>query len=82
MKYDGETYQYKQPMNISSSDYPFAQEFITDASGQIRKVVLDLADYHKLLTAIEDEGLYRAMVEVRDETPLSLDEAIKELEEA
>ncbi|WP_233748030.1 hypothetical protein [Leptodesmis sichuanensis] len=69
-------------MNSSGSDYPFAQEFITDASGQIRKVVLDLADYQKLLTALEDEGLYRAMAEVRDETPLSLDEALKELEEA
>jgi RelB Antitoxin alpha helical domain len=69
-------------MNISSSDYPFAQEFITDASGQIRKVVLDLTDYQKLLTVFEDQGLYRAMVEVRDETPLSLDEAIKSLEES
>lgn len=69
-------------MTISSSDYPFAQEFITDASGQIRKVVLDLADYQKLLTALEDEGLYRAMLEARDETPLSLDEALQKLEEA
>lgn len=69
-------------MNISSSDYPFAQEFITDASGQIRKVVIDLADYQKLLTVFEDEGLYRAMAEVRDETPLGLDEALRELEES
>lgn len=69
-------------MNISNSDYPFAQEFITDASGQIRKVVIDLADYQKLLAALEDEGLYRAMVEVRDETPLSLDEALRKLEES
>jgi RelB Antitoxin alpha helical domain len=69
-------------MNISSSDYPFAREFITDTSGQIRKVVLDLTDYQKLLTVFEDQGLYRAMVEVRDETPLSLDEAIKSLEES
>jgi hypothetical protein len=69
-------------MNISSNDYPFAQEFITDASGQIRKVVIDLADYQKLLTALEDEGLYRAMAEVRDETPLKIDEALRELEES
>jgi len=69
-------------MNISSNDYPFAQEFITDASGKIRKVVIDLADYQKLLSVLEDEGLYRAMAEVRDETPLSLDEAFRELEES
>jgi hypothetical protein len=69
-------------MNIFNSDYPFAQEFITDASGQIRKVVMDLADYQKLLAVLEDEGLYRAMVEVCDETPLSLDEALRELEES
>lgn len=69
-------------MSISSSDYPFAQEFITDAAGQIRKVVIDLADYQKLLSILEDEGLYRAMAEVRDETPLSLEEALEELEEA
>lgn len=74
--------RYTAAMNISNSDYPFAQEFITDASGQIRKVVIDLADYQKLLTALEDEGLYRAMTEVRDETPLSLDEALRELEES
>jgi hypothetical protein len=69
-------------MTLPSRDYPFAQEFITDASGQIRKVVLNLADYQKLLAVIEDEGLYRAMVEVCDETPLNLDEALKALDEA
>ena len=66
-------------MNVQASDYPFAQEFITDAEGQIRKVVIDIADYRKLIEAIEDEGLYRAMAEVRDEAPLSLEEARREL---
>jgi hypothetical protein len=67
---------------IQANDYPFAQEFITDASGEIRKVILDIADYRKLLKAIEDEGLYRAMLEVRHETPLNLTEALSELEQA
>jgi hypothetical protein len=66
----------------SSTDlYPFAQEFITDAEGKIRKVVLELADYQKLLEVIEEEGLYRAMQEVRHEVPLKLEDALAELEQ-
>ncbi|MBW4419931.1 MAG: hypothetical protein KME13_11980 [Myxacorys californica WJT36-NPBG1] len=67
-------------MNAQAKDYPFAQEFITDAEGRIRKVVIDIADYQRLIEALEDEGLYRAMAEVRSETPLSLEDALKELE--
>lgn len=59
---------------------PFAQEFITDAQGNVRKVILDIADYQKLLTALEDEGLYWAMNEARHEIPLTIEEAIAELE--
>lgn len=44
-------------MTTKAEDYPFAQEFITDAEGHIRKVVVDVADYQKLLQALEDEGL-------------------------
>ncbi len=65
----------------SADPYPYAQEFITDAQGQIRKVILDIADYQRLLTALEDEGLQRAMQEVRHETPLSLSAALSVLEE-
>ncbi|MGG6263379.1 hypothetical protein ACQ4M3_03370 [Leptolyngbya sp. AN03gr2] len=61
--------------------YPFAQEFITDASGQIRKVILDINDYEKLIEAIEDDAMGRAIAEVRQETPLSLTEALNELEQ-
>ena len=61
--------------------YPFAQELITDAQGHVRKVILDLADYQALLTALEDEGLYRAMQAVRHETSLSLSAALSALEE-
>ncbi|WNZ47953.1 hypothetical protein Q2T42_08915 [Leptolyngbya boryana CZ1] len=65
---------------MSAQNYPFAQEFITDAEGQIRKVVINITDYRKLIEAIEDEGLYRAMLEARREQPLSLEEARKEME--
>lgn len=62
-------------------DYPFAQELITDPQGQILKVVINFQDYERIIEAIEDEGLYRAMREVKDETPLSLEEALAELEQ-
>ncbi len=67
---------------MTSQSYPFAQEFITDASGQVRKVILDIADYEKLLEALEDEALFRAVSEVRSETPLSRIEALNELKQA
>jgi len=41
---------------------------------------MDIAEYRKLIEAIEDKGLYRAMTEARHETPLSLEEARKEME--
>ncbi|MBN8565085.1 MAG: hypothetical protein J0L70_31735 [Leptolyngbya sp. UWPOB_LEPTO1] len=62
---------------MQAKDYPFAQEFITDADGQIRKVVIDIVEYQKLIAMLEDEGLYRAMLEARQEMPLSLEEARK-----
>ena len=67
-------------MNAQAKDYPFAQELITDVDGHIRKVVINVADYQRLIEALEDEGLYRAMAEVRHETPLSLEKALKEME--
>ena len=61
-------------------DYPFAKELIADSEGNIGQVVIDIKDYRRLLAAIEDEGIYQAMMKVKDETPLSLDEALAELE--
>ncbi|MBD2088545.1 hypothetical protein H6F67_01510 [Microcoleus sp. FACHB-1515] len=57
-------------------DYPFVQELVTDMDGQVRKVILRFEDYQRLLEALEDEGLYRAMQEVAQEQPLSLEEAL------
>lgn len=65
----------------TTNSYPFAKEFITDAEGQIQKVILDIADYWALIESLEDEGLYRLMVEVRDETPMDRDSALHELEQ-
>lgn len=61
---------------LSSEDYPFVQEFVTDNTGQIQKVVLNLSDYRQLLELLEDEGLYQAMQSVRHETPLNREEAL------
>ncbi len=65
-------------MNIK--DYPFAQNLITDAQGQIQQVIINFKDYQHMIEAYEDTGLYRAMIDVKDETPLSLEEALIELE--
>ncbi|NEO09839.1 MAG: hypothetical protein F6K51_31430 [Moorea sp. SIO3I8] len=61
--------------------YPLAQELIADNQGNIQKVVINFQDYKRLIESFEDEGLYRAMMEVKDETPLSLEEALAELDQ-
>ena len=65
-------------MNVK--EYPFAQELVTNTQGDVLKVIIDFHDYERILEAIEDEGLYKAMMEVKDEIPLSLEEALAELE--
>ncbi|MEB3232704.1 MAG: hypothetical protein VKJ64_16970 [Leptolyngbyaceae bacterium] len=65
----------------TATPYPFAQEFITDANGQVQKVILNIADYQALLEALEDQGLYRLMADVRSETPLDQEKALRELEQ-
>ncbi|MBD2250558.1 hypothetical protein [Nostoc parmelioides] len=66
---------------MKAEEYPFVQELITDKQGQVLKVVLEFEEYQRLLEAIEDEGLYRAMQTVSNEQPLSLNEALQELEQ-
>ncbi|MFB2968381.1 hypothetical protein ACE1CD_05375 [Aerosakkonema sp. BLCC-F183] len=65
---------------MKAEDYPFVKELIIDIEGTIQKVVINFSDYQRLLEAMEDEGLVLAMMEVKDETPLNLDEALAELE--
>ncbi len=65
---------------MNAQDYPFAQELITDTQGNILKVVINFQDYERIIEAIEDEGLYRAMMEVKDETPLSFEQALAEVD--
>jgi len=62
-------------------DYPFVQELVTNTQGDVLKVVMNFQDYERFIEAIEDEGLYRAMMEAKDEVPLTLEEALVELEE-
>jgi len=64
-------------MNIK--DYPFAQDLITDNQGQIQQVIINFEDYQQMIETYEDTGLYRAMIEVKNETPLSLEEALAEV---
>lgn len=65
---------------MQADKYPFAKEFITDSEGNIRKVVIDFTDYKRMVEAIEDKALIMAMKEVEGQTPLSLNEALAELE--
>jgi len=65
---------------MKAIEYPFAQELITDTEGKVRKVVLDYEDYQRLLEMLEDEALYQAMLETRNETPMSREEAIAMIE--
>lgn len=66
-------------MNIIQ-DFPFAQEFITDQTGQVKKVILDFEQYQRLIEALEDEGLYQAMQKTLQEKSLSRDAALKLLD--
>ncbi len=66
---------------MTNSNYPFAQELITDTQGNIRQVILNFEDYQHLLESLEDEALYQAMKTTISETPMSREEALKVLEE-
>jgi hypothetical protein len=66
--------------NMNVNNYPFAQELITDIQGHIQKVIINFKDYEKIIETFEDSELLRSMIEVKDETPLSIEEALVELE--
>jgi hypothetical protein len=63
-----------------TNNYPFAQELITDTQGNVSKVIINFKDYQHLLELLEDQALYQAMKVTKDETPMSKEEALKELE--
>ena len=65
---------------MEADKYPFAKELITDTEGNVLSVVIDFNDYQRLTAAIEDKGLISAMKEVQAEKPLTLNEALAELE--
>lgn len=60
--------------------YPFAQELIVDSQGRIIKVIVDFEDYQYLLEVIEEQGLYNAMLEVKNNIPLNRQKALEALE--
>ena len=62
------------------SEYPFAKELITNARGQVHKVVLDFRSYRRLIAEVEDAGLYRAMKRAAREKPLTREQALEALE--
>ena len=68
-------------IKMIDSNYPVAQELITDRQGKIRQVIINFEDYQHLLESLEDEALYQAMKTTINETPMSRDEALKALEE-
>jgi hypothetical protein len=70
----------KGDIKMETKKLPFAKEFITDSKGHITKIIMDFNDYQRFLDWIEDEGLARAMNEVKNEVPLNLEDALKELE--
>ncbi len=61
--------------------YPFAKEVIKDENGNVTDIVLEREQYFRLIEELEDEGLYRAMKEVENEKPMSIEEALKQLED-
>jgi hypothetical protein len=65
---------------IQANDYPFVKEFMMDDRGRVHKVVLQIEDYQRLLEALEDEGLYQVMQDVKHEVPLSLNAALQDLD--
>jgi hypothetical protein len=72
--------QNEEQLIMNIKDYPFAQDLITDNQGQIQQVIINFEDYQQIIETYEYTGLYCAMIDVKDETPLTLEEALIELE--
>ena len=63
----------------SVKGFPFASELVTDVKGRVSRVMMSVRDYQILMEAVEDEGMYRAIRQVRHERPLSINAARKRL---
>jgi len=61
-------------------EYPFVRKLIKDKNGNISQVILNFEDYEHLIELIEDENLYKAMQNSLAEKPMTLEQAISELE--
>lgn len=58
---------------MKNTNYPFAQELITDNQGTIRQMVLNFEEYQQLLENLEDEALDQAMKTTPREIPMNRD---------
>ena len=65
---------------LPSGDFPWIREYLVRSDGEVEKVVLDYPAFRALLEDHEDRSLARAMAEVASETPISRDEALRQLE--
>ena len=54
-----------------------AKEYITDESGSIKSVVIDVMAFRAIEEALLDKGLEDAMLEVQNDDELKLSEAMK-----
>jgi hypothetical protein len=66
---------------MNAQEYPFVKQILTDPSGNIEQVIVDFQDYQQILESLEDSGLYKAIMTVKDQTPLDIESAIGELED-
>lgn len=57
-------------------------QFVVDENGKRTKVILDIADYEKLVEAFEDAGDIRACDDLKasNEEAIPLEQAIEEIE--
>lgn len=69
-------------MQTQQEDFPFVKELVTDAEGNVHKVIIDIEHYQQLLEALEDEVMFRAIEETEDDKLLNLEQALAHLEEA
>ena len=66
--------------DLPSSEFPWIREYLVRSDGEVEKVVLDYPAFRALIEEFENRGLARAMAEVVHETPVSHEEAIRQLE--
>ena len=65
---------------LPSDEFPWIRDYLVRADGEVEKVVLDYSAFRMLIEDLEDRALTRAMASTAGETPVSREEALRELE--